>query len=470
VFRPISILLFWVAVLPGYAQLTDSLQVHFQTDSLIREKFQTLDSIQEYTGKKYTELKSEYDSIELAYGSLTDKLQRQRDSPKAIDLPADGLTSRVDSINYLKEQKLAAIKAKADDLKKESLRKIEELNLPPEVSAKVNAYTNSLAKLDISLPKTEFDFPSFDLNGLADLSLPEIKNSLPASIGELNIPQVTEEIKQVTDAVNDLEAGIPEMPTVDNVAAKVEDKAGEITKEKIGELPATPSIPTDGEAAREVIVTEVKKQALNHFAGKEQQLQAAMDQMSKYKQKYSSVQSIKDLPKKAPNAMKGKPLRERLVPGLTLQIQRRNDWWFDFNPYLGYRFTGRITAGLGWNHRIPYNFNTGNYNATTVVYGPRAYGEYHLKKGFSPHLEIECLNAPVRTPPDLVYDHREWVWSAMAGMKKSYRISKSLRGNAQVLYNLIDPHYKSPYTDRLNMRMGVELVLKKKQKEGSGKP
>jgi hypothetical protein len=460
VFRPISILLFWVAGLPGYAQVTDSLHLHFQTDSLIQEKFQKLDSIQEHTEKKYTELKSEYDSIELAYTSLTDKLQRQSDSLKAIDLPADELTSLVDSINHLKEQKLSDIKAKSEELKKASLQKIEELNLPPEISAKVSEYTSSLNKLDISLPKTEFNLPSLNLDGIADLSLPEIKNSLPSGIGELNFP----------DAMKNVEEVIPEMPTVDNMASQVEDKAGELAKEKIGELPATPSIPTDGETAKEAVANEAKKQAVNHFAGKEQQLQAAMDHMAKYKQKYSSVQSIKDLPKKAPNSMKGKPLRERLVPGLTLQIQRRNDWWFDFNPYLGYRFTGRITAGLGWNQRIPYNFNTGNYNATTVVYGPRAYGEFNLKKGFAPRLELECLNTPVRNLPDLTYHHHEWVWTAMAGIKKSYKISRSLKGNTQVLVNLFDPHYKSPYTDRLNMRMGVEYVIKKKRKEISGKP
>ena len=44
-----------------------------------------------------------------------------------------------------------------------------------------------------------------------------------------------------------------------------------------------------------------------------------------------------------------------------------------------------------------------------------------------------------------------------------YRISKSLRGNAQVLYNLFAPNYKSPYTDRLNMRIGLEYKIPRKK-------
>ena len=212
-----------------------------------------------------------------------------------------------------------------------------------------------------------------------------------------------------------------------------------------------------------MLVTESKKQAIDHFAGKQDKLQAAMDQMSKYKQRYSNVQSIKDLPKKLPNEMHGKPLRERLVPGLSIQIQKRSDWWFDFNPYLGYRFTGRITAGLGWNHRIAFNFDKGEFNPDMYIYGPRTYGEFRIKKGFSGRLEVEVMNTPVRIPPSQDFATQEWVWSAMAGLKKEYRISKSLRGNAQVLYNLFNPHYKSPYTDRLNMRIGVVYVIPAKK-------
>jgi hypothetical protein len=161
--------------------------------------------------------------------------------------------------------------------------------------------------------------------------------------------------------------------------------------------------------------------------------------------------------------MHGKPLRERLVPGLSIQIQKRNDWWFDFNPYLGYRFTGRITAGVGWNHRIAFNFDKGEFSPNMYIYGPRTYGEFRIKKGFSGRLEVEVMNAPVRVPPSQDFATTEWVWSTMAGLKKEYRISKSLQGNAQILYSLFNPHYKSPYTERLNIRIGVEYKILRRQ-------
>lgn len=49
---------------------------------------------------------------------------------------------------------------------------------------------------------------------------------------------------------------------------------------------------------------QVKKIAIDHFAGKEAILQGAMKDMSKYKKKYSNVKSLKDIPKKRANELK----------------------------------------------------------------------------------------------------------------------------------------------------------------------
>ena len=53
----------------------------------------------------------------------------------------------------------------------------------------------------------------------------------------------------------------------------------------------------DPAKAKEKAVAMAKEKAVDHFDGKPEQLKAAMDKISKYKQKYSSVPSIKDLPK-----------------------------------------------------------------------------------------------------------------------------------------------------------------------------
>jgi hypothetical protein len=462
--RAVFIATFLMSCASLFAHPTDTLlQVLQPVDSLYASQLLQLDSLQQQTEIQYQAIKNEYDSINNTYAKINSDLQNQIDSLSNMGQPIEALTSKLDSINNVKEEKLFAVKQKAENVKQKAKEKIGELNLPKEVSGEVSKYTAELDQLDISLPASEFKIPEFNLKEIPNLSLPNVNNPLSGELGKLNIPEVNTNLGEVTDKISALQQELPETPTMEDVASKAEEKATELASEKMGDISGAPELPASEEQAKEMLVTEAKKQAIDHFAGKQDKLQAAMDQMSKYKQRYSNVQSIKDLPKKLPNEMHGKPLRERLVPGLSIQIQKRNDWWFDFNPYLGYRFTGRITAGLGWNHRIAFNFDKGEFNPDMYIYGPRTYGEFRIKKGFSGRLEVEVMNTPVRVPPSQDFATQEWVWSAMAGLKKEYRISKSLRGNAQVLYNLFNPHYKSPYTDRLNMRIGIEYKIPKKQ-------
>ena len=118
-------------------------------------------------------------------------------------------------------------------------------------------------------------------------------------------------------------------------------------------------------------------------AGKEEQLKSAMEKISKYKQKYSSVSSIKDLPKRPTNPMKSKRFIERLVPGLYLQYQQKNFYLLDVNPYVGYKLTGRFTTGFGWNHRYAYDKDSRAFNSRSRIFGPRGYVDFKLGKGLS---------------------------------------------------------------------------------------
>src|SRR5690606_8886071 len=121
---------------------------------------------------------------------------------------------------------------------------------------------------------------------------------------------------------------------------------------------------------------------------------------------------------KAPNAMRGKPLIERIVPGIAFQVHRRNEEWLaDFNPYAGYRFSGRITGGAGWNYRLAYNKDSRSFPTTFRIYGPRVFGEVKAFKGISGRLEAEWMKTfiPPRFPSAQVdYSQREWVFSMMA--------------------------------------------------------
>ena len=131
------------------------------------------------------------------------------------------------------------------------------------------------------------------------------------------------------------------------------------------------------------------------------------------------------------------------------------------------RSTHRLPAGLGWNHRYAYDKDNHSFNSRSRIFGPRAYVDFKLGKGFIAHAEGETMNSFVpstlRGNPDT--GHREWVWSFMTGIKKEYNIYKNLRDTALIQYNLFNRYYKAPYVDRLNSRIGVEYVVKSKPKK-----
>ncbi len=148
-----------LAQLPNNLQHNYSVTYDGQADSLLQRRLLTLDSIQHYSEKQYVVIKDEYDSIDRIYTELSNTFQQKSDSLNALTLPTGIITSKIDSIQTLKEQKLSAIKAQADELKQSCIQKIEQLDLPEEINVKVKGYTNSLDKLDISVPKTEINFP-----------------------------------------------------------------------------------------------------------------------------------------------------------------------------------------------------------------------------------------------------------------------------------------------------------------------
>jgi hypothetical protein len=228
------------------------------------------------------------------------------------------------------------------------------------------------------------------------------------------------------------------------------------------------------EEMKEKLKAEAQKIAVDHFAGKQQQLHEAMERIAKYKAKYSSISSIADIAKKPPNPMREKSFLERLVPGAGFQIQSKGeDFLLDVNAYVGYRFTRRITAGPGWNQRLPYNFDVYRFHPDARIFGPRLFGEYSFGKGFAPRLEVELMNTEV--PPKLQSaatdpNGREWVWGMFAGIKKTYKITKHVRGTASVMTRLFNPGRKSPYADVLNVRFSFEFPMTKKAKKLSGRP
>lgn len=456
-------------------QLLDSLKTTWLKVDSVRTSFnQSSDS-----------LKVEYQSSITKVDSQIKGIQQQMDSLNNLNLPSNKLSQRLESLNQQRKALDKDFNSKTSQLKSKTTDKLDKIEMTPEMEKVAGGFRQQVDGFDLtkdglgniaSLEIPRYSMPdveqlgnvSSQLRALNDVTgIPEIETPLD------DVSQITGEVKGLSEDVTTVTQG-GNLNDLKNIDKTIENQAGKVDgiqelQKQSGEIEGLKGKITEvnnRDALKQQAESMVKKEAVNHFVGKEEQLKAAMDKISKYKSKYSSVKSIKDLPKRPPNAMKGKPFIERFVPGMYLEFQNKNEWLFDVNPYGSYKLSGKFTTGIGWNQCFVYDRKSAIWISKNRIFGPRAFVDFQIGKGFNVHLEEEAMNTFV---PTTLLNHddgkREWVWSTMLGLKKQYKIYKNLNGIVLIQYNLFNSYYKAPYLNRLNSRMGFEFTLNKKQKK-----
>jgi hypothetical protein len=437
-------------------------------------------------------------------------MQHKIDSLEKLHLPATAYRRKLDSLERIdplkvvrqQEAKLAAAERSAttavtglernvnqeiNSITKENGLTVPGVNVP---GANVPSVPGANLTNSLSLPNTQVPSLNTSLTGNAALTgaekdmssasglpqkeLGELKNidgvaGAEKDLGEAGqlAKKATGYEKQVSGAVKGDSASRAQLANKLESDAKNMGEMKQLTKETqvLDSYKSMTGAGGNPQALEKEAMSQAPQQAVNHFAGKEQALAGAMSKVSQLKQKYKNVTSLNDLPKRVPNEMHGKPLIERIIPGISfVPIKVNNRVAIDFNPWIGYRITGHITAGAGWNERVGVSHA---HVFLEHVYGPRVFGEYKLGKGFSARMEVETMNTAI--PPNWQPLHgdptgRIWVWNSFAGLKREYKLFKYLKGNIQMLYNtssLFAHHHVNIYGDPLTVRMGFEFPMKK---------
>jgi len=144
-----------------------------------------------------------------------------------------------------------------------------------------------------------------------------------------------------------------------------------------------------------------------------------MNQMSKYKIKNPYITSVADITKRVRNQMHGKPFVERLIPGIAVQFQAKRELLVDFNPSMGYKISGKWSAGTGWVERVQFHHLYSTVPAGRV-FGLRTFTNIELGSGIAFRAEVERINAYL--PPIQINGrsegYRQWMWGAFVGLKK----------------------------------------------------
>ena len=482
----------WQNFLDIHSRKIDSLEASFthSAHSLTQEyheRLSKIDSVQRQLESKLNIVESMKVSIRnLLSTPALDSSQRQwmmrMDSLKLLNKYSKQVSGVLDSVRALHERTFSELKTKVESLKQKTVGKFNELNLPPQLSNKVNEVSSRIN--GIKVPTSDFKVSefanqgSFGIHGLDKLNFPTAQHFDPSKIdlvkgiGDLSqVSNIGEGLSEHMTRLEEITKGSSDgIDAIENLA---ETQSGELSglsdikgkTEILNEFKDLTEQIKNPDSIKQYAFEQANDIAVDHFAGKEEQLTEAIQTLARYKAKYPNLNSISEATRRPPNEMKGKPLIERIVPGIAMQVQKKgDDFMADFNPYVGYRFTGRISAGLGWNQRGAYSFDQQKFNSRARIFGPRLFGEFKLWRGFSPRAEIELMN---KTIPPLARSHSvdvlhcEWIWGAFAGMKKEYMLFKNVKGTASVMMRLYNPDRKSPYADVVNARFGFEFPKKK---------
>lgn len=461
------------------AQQWDSLNFVLPTDTVLQKSIQKADSITLSFQSKADSLNNLYQNQVSRIDNARTQLQSKIDSLNNLKLPTEKLTRKLDSLNQLKDQQLASLTKKVEDLKSKATQGLKEIQLPPQLQEPMQKLQSSIQGYSLPALNTSVSgIPSLEVPKLGNTSLPTFTNQLALDpnlkdlTGNLNkISGITDQAGQYAqDAQNLVKGNLDEVKSIDKtLEAKVAGMEG-VDQLAEGKALMTEYTQLDSAAlknkAKELVQEQVMNLAQDHFAGKQEVLQQAMDKMSKLKSKYSEVKSMAELPKKLPNPLKGKPFIERLVPALSFQIQTSQYFLLDVNPMFMYLISPRFSAGAGWNQRLP--FDGLSITNDESIYGPRAAFEFKWTKGINLRLLPEIMNTTI--PPLIASSkgvdpaYREWVPSVFVGIKKDFTVYKNIKGNTEVLYNLYDKDGMSPYGDRLAVRFGFEFPMTKKVK------
>jgi hypothetical protein len=455
-----------------------------------------LDSIEASARGRIDSVTQYYNQATARLQGLSSRCQQKIDSLSHLKLPTEKYTKKLDSLTNKFVEVKQKVEGKIQSIKQKATEKLNSIPLPPELQTKVSELTGSLDKLSLNgltsginspidlkeintslnqiIPSTDFkgitnmssDLPSVNL---PDVGLPDVSNNL-GSVSDLT-SGVSEQAGALKNGASEITQGVGNVNNLDKLAesqAMKLDVVKDFTKET-GSLSGVSTLMPTEEQAKQQILEQVQSAAIDHFAGKEEILQSAMDKIAKYKSKYESLPNIGDLPKRLFNDLKGKPFIERLVPGIQFQIlSKQGNLLVDFNAYAGYRLTSKLTSGLGWNQRVAYNNDLNAFNADARIFGPRAFSEYQLGRGFLPRVEVEAMNTaspPYTSPKAIDSNSREWVMTVFVGLKKEYRFIKNVKGTTSIMLNVYHPRNKNLYSDVVNVRFGFEFPMKKKVKK-----
>ena len=372
------------------------------------------------------------------------------------------------------------MKAPVEDLK------VDGLNLP--------AMPDNVQGVDIAKP----DIPGLDIPALKDtpgvniadgsLKLPDTKLNADQLKDKLNITEMDKvseakgEMDQVSSKINEAGKYGKELQNIKNLDSASIENAAKKAEEKIMDLDQMKGVKEqtqvltkqqaeynaliqryrDKKLMQQEITRKAKAIVNEKLTQNTPEVKTAMSTFNKSRKRVKELLSWKN------NSMNGKPIGQRLVPGITLQAYNRDVFMIDFGLQLGYRLSGRIRTGVGGIYHAGFDKDYPLFVKGMNVYGGRTYLDFLIKKGIYVHGEYELLNATnTSTTVSATPETKQYVSSGYFGLGKQFNITKKIKGHTLLLYRA---EFSGRLVDqsKVNLRLGFDLRTDKKRRKIEG--
>ena len=339
----------------------------------------------------------------------------------------------------------------------------------PEVNTELNLPDTDIPEVDTDIATPLDDELKFDsqVEGVKDIDVLESASEQMEQVGE-----VTGQVGEYQETLEKAKAG-----DLEGVDQRSEEGIGNIDEvqelqKNMGEFESlqSPENPmsdleklNDKEALKEELVEQSRKQVTDHLTDHAEKLQGAFELLAKYKKKYHSLESIKKLPKRRTSYLREEPFLTRLLPGIGLEVSRKDIILVDLAPSFGYRITDQWSFYGSYLYRFHFNHDHESFDWNQLVYGPRATLAFTFLKGYLVQASADRLrtNVPVNTP--VIESTRQWINGFYLGLGKQVRFRKRVISNVSFNYNFLYKEQESPFPRKFNIRFVFDFELREKR-------
>lgn len=166
-----------------------------------------------------------------------------------------------------------------------------------------------------------------------------------------------------------------------------------------------------------------------------------------------------ELPKLKVNTQKTKTLKERFQTDLDLDFGKSTGYLparANTALMIGYKLSDKQVAGIGLNYVMGLGNGWRDIRISNEGIGLRTYLRWKMKYDIYLQANGEWTYMLRFNNVEALKNMNDWQTAALAGISKSYKISKKIKGNFQILYNFL--HNRNyPQSQPLVIRMGYGL-------------